>query len=71
MITFARHKGGNGLNCQAICIANGLIIGFYGPAGGRRQDPFMFAEWGILGQLQEHAAAAAVLFPHKVRLRLI
>ena len=63
MYTFAQHKGGNGLNWQSCLIANGVIIGLFGPDGGRRQDSHMLRECGIDVQLEEAAAAAAALFP--------
>ena len=61
--TFSFHHMANGLNFQQMSNADGIIIGFWGPAGSRRNDARMYHEHGIRQQLvprfalKNHSAA--------------
>ena len=51
----SRHKRVHGLKFQNIALLYGMIGNLTGPYEGRRHDSFMFAESGLLAQLQQYA----------------
>ena len=45
------HKRHHGIKFQNVVAPNGLIISCYGPVDGRRVDPWMLVQSGILDEL--------------------
>jgi hypothetical protein len=50
---YSGHKRHHGLKFQNIVAPNGIIIACYGPCDGRRADPFILAESGVVAQLPQ------------------
>jgi hypothetical protein len=63
--SFSYHSKCNGQNFQLVVGAHGVVLGFWGPDGGRTPDANQYRDYGIEEQIEAADAAAQRLFPNR------